>query len=360
MNYRLATLAILGLLGGCQSNATPHTVKVSPDAKRLLIIANGSVSQSVNLAQEYARRRGVPSGNIILVNTSESEEVSQAAYNQQIEKPVRRSLKTIRGPIDFFLIMKGVPIRIHEGGFCVDAALAAMDLPNPRIHNLTERDIRRSVSPYFNRNEHFSYAKFGMYLATRLDGYTYEQATRLIDLSIMAKKEDGPFLFDEAANRNGADYSETQHGLVRAADILRAKGKYVVLDAQPEFVALPVALAGYTSWGSNDGRFKRDTYHQLRFKPGALAETFVSTSARTFSPTIGGQSLIADLIEQSVTGVKGYVSEPYEFALAKPEILFDRYTSGFNLAESFYMASMVVKWKDIVIGDPLCSPYAHE
>ncbi len=115
---------------------------------------------------------------------------------------------------------------------------------------------------------------------------------------------------------------------------------------------------GYASWGSNDGAFSLDTYKRIKFKPGSLCETFVSTSGRTFLPTTGGQSLIADLIANGVTGVKGYVSEPYTFALAKPEILFDRYTSGRNLAESFYAASMVLKWKDVVIGDPLCSPYA--
>ena len=55
--------------------------------------------------------------------------------------------------------------------------------------------------------------------------------------------------------------------------------------------------------------------------------------------------------------MKGYVSEPFTFALARPNILFERYVGGFNLAESFYMASPVTKWKDVVIGDPLCSPY---
>lgn len=62
---------------------------------------------------------------------------------------------------------------------------------------------------------------------------------------------------------------------------------------------------GYASWGSNDGTFSLDEYRKLRFKPGALVETYVSTSARTFKPTTGGQSMIADLIAQGVTGVKG-------------------------------------------------------
>jgi hypothetical protein len=29
-----------------------------------------------------------------------------------------------------------------------------------------------------------------------------------------------------------------------------------------------------------------------------------------------------------------------------------------NLAEAFYAASPVIRWKDVVIGDPLCRPYA--
>ena len=41
-----------------------------------------------------------------------------------------------------------------------------------------------------------------------------------------------------------------------------------------------------------------------------------------------------------------------------PDILFDRYVRGATLAESFYAASYMVLWKDLVIGDPLCAPYA--
>ena len=114
---------------------------------------------------------------------------------------------------------------------------------------------------------------------------------------------------------------------------------------------------GYASWGSNDGRFSIDNYKSIRFAPGALAETAVSTSGRTFLPTTGGQSLIADLIDARVTGAKGYCDEPFLPAIASPTILFDRYTKGWTLAESFYAASRFVAWEDIVIGDPLAMPY---
>ena len=95
--------------------------------------------------------------------------------------------------------------------------------------------------------------------------------------------------------------------------------------------------------------------------PGSIAETYVSTSARSFSyGTTYGQSLIADLIRDGVTGVKGYVYEPLLRACAHPDILFDRYTDGYNLAESYYMASKYLGWMDVVVGDPKIIPYADK
>ncbi|MEE9150975.1 MAG: putative Ig domain-containing protein, partial [Thermoplasmata archaeon] len=92
--------------------------------------------------------------------------------------------------------------------------------------------------------------------------------------------------------------------------------------------------------------------------PGALAETYVSTGGRSFNyPTNYGQSLVADLIRDGVTGVKGYVYEPYLSACAHPDILFDAYTQGFYSGESYYMASGYLGWMDCVVGDPKVSPY---
>ena len=42
-------------------------------------------------------------------------------------------------------------------------------------------------------------------------------------------------------------------------------------------------LMGYYSWGSNDLKFDKRAYNSLGFAPGGIAETAVSTSARTFA-----------------------------------------------------------------------------
>src|SRR5690606_9622500 len=94
---------------------------------------------------------------------------------------------------------------------------------------------------------------------------------------------------------------------------------------------------------------------------GALAETFVSTSARSLQPGTGyGQSLIADWLAEGVVGAKGYVFEPFTIALALPHVYMDRYTDesqgmAYNMAESFAMASRTLSWMEVVLGDPKTS-----
>src|SRR6185436_16702010 len=69
------------------------------------------------------------------------------------------------------------------------------------------------------------------------------------------------------------------------------------------------------------------------------------------------QSLAGDLIRAGVTGVAGHVAEPYLDATIRPDILFPAYVSGFNLAESFYLAMPSLSWQTVVIGDPLAAPF---
>lgn len=326
----------------------------------VLVVINKASPQSMEIGAYYRQKRNIPRENVLFISVSTTENVDQGEYEVGIQNPIKAAIKASKTRIDYIVLTKGTPIRLKDNnGYSVDAFLAAMNLPVEPIKELKEDEIRRSVNPFYRSTESFRSDKFNLYLVTRLTGYTTEDAKRLIDNSVNAKKVDGPFFFDMAANRNTGGYLEMNNLLKSANEVLKKKGYDSQIDTDNEFILPARPLMGYCSWGSNDGAFNLDTYRRIKFLPGSICETFVSTSGRTFDPTTGGQSLIADLISNGVTGVKGYVSEPYTFALAEPDILFDHYTSGFNLAESFYAASKIIKWKDIVIGDPLCNPYKN-
>jgi uncharacterized protein (TIGR03790 family) len=329
---------------------------------------NGGDTTSVRIASYYLQKRKISRDQLVTLKTSTENDIPLEKYKTEIEKPIKAALAKNKN-IDFIVLTKGIPIRlIDQGGYSVDATLASMELPfapigqTPGTFGITERDqeaaINRCRNPYFGSKVPFSHEKFGMYLVNRLTGYTVEDCFKLIDNSVNAKASKSPILLDSQPKYGpGSGYWEMELTLNRANEKLSAKGLNIYYEKTEEFSDGHEPLAGYCSWGSNDVNFSADAYHRLKFVPGAIAETFVSTSGRTFDPTSGGQSLIADLIHQGVTGVKGYVSEPFTVALCHSEIMFDRYFGGFNLAESIYAASPLVKWKDIVVGDPLCRPY---
>lgn len=346
-----------GLLLTSVEDAPATAPRVAPsEGSRVLVIMNSLDPSSVRLGRYYGQKRQVPKENLVLLSVDPTEEVSQSSFSTSIEAPVRQALARSKNEIDFLLLVRGVPIRVREGGYSVDSLLMSHGLKTEKL-TVGGSTMDVAPNPYFRRNEPFRHKATGFYLACRLDGYTEANARSLVDNSLAAKPHKGPFLLDEATNRTGSSFGQVQATLGRAATLLEGRGFEAVLDRQSTFAGSTVPVAGYVTWGSNDGAYKPDVYRSIRFKPGAICETFVSTSGRTFRPTTGGQSLIADLIAQGVTGVKGYVSEPYTLALANADILFDRYTAGRNLAESFYAASPVAHWKDVVIGDPLCAPY---
>ena len=361
-------LALFGLfsggLNGCSAQAETANVEFNQPAENLadhvLVVINKSSSESMEIGAYYRAKRQIPKDNVLFIDVSTTENVDEGEFNVGILTPIKNAIKANKNRIDYIVTTTGVPLRLKDNnGYSVDGHIAAMNLPIKPITDIQKSDqIRQSFNPYYRSTEKFSSSKHNFYLVTRLTGYTVADAKKLIDGSVNAKNVTGPFFFDKAGNRNSGGYVTLQDQMQKAHDELTARKFDSQIDTDTEFILPPRPLMGYCSWGSNDGAFSLDTYRKVKFLPGSICETFVSTSGRTFKPTTGGQSLVADLIANGVTGIKGYVSEPYTFALAEPDILFDRYTKGFNLAESFYMSSKVLKWKDIVIGDPLCAPYA--
>ena len=92
---------------------------------------------------------------------------------------------------------------------------------------------------------------------------------------------------------------------------------------------------------------------------GSIADTAVSTGGRSFNwGTSYGQSLIADLLEDGVSGVKGYVYEPYLTAVGLPSTFLPTYAEGYNLAESHAAANLYTGWMAVVVGDPKMAAYA--
>ncbi len=391
--------ALLPLLAFAGNENAPQ--KRSPG--QVLLVVNESSPVSKAIAGDYARKRHVR--NIIGVQcqdsalSSRNETIPLAAYMQSIESPLRGYLAAHTN-IDFIVLTKGIPIRITGAalGSCseqsreppgvrghpsVDSCLAALDYAN--LPGTMRIDIAGSgavgcafSNRYWNAAQPFSHSRFGGYLVTRLDGYTEADARALVSRALEAERGLGkgkvlldvqpafglgdkstqPAPIGERIILRESTWSEFNADMRHAHDLLVKRGIPDELDLTETFVGQQSNLLGYFSWGSNDPKYSGRAYQTLFFAPGSLSDTAVSTSARTFLPTEGGQSLLVDLIAHGLTCGKGYVDEPLLQAVASPTIALDRFTSGYTMAESLYAASHFVGWEDVVIGDPLCCPYA--
>ena len=210
-------------------------------------------------------------------------------------------------------------------------------------------------NPYFNSEYPFSSEMYNMYLVTRLTGYTVADAIALVDRASKTA-DDGIFVFDVDPSKDNPGYRIGNDWMRNANNLLKANNWQTNLDETTTYLTNQPNVLGYVSWGSNDAHDTDNGKPYNTWLPGALAETYVSSSARTFTfPPIYGQSLIADLISEGVTGVKGYTYEPYLGSMAHPDILFPRYTDGFTLADSYSSASIHIGWRGMVVGDPKAS-----
>ncbi|HTJ78275.1 MAG TPA: TIGR03790 family protein [Rariglobus sp.] len=374
-------------------------LKAATPGEVLLLINNNS-STSVSIGTDYALKRGII--NIVQVQCQDSaasednETISLADYNRTIAKPVGAYLKA-HTQINFIVLTKGIPIRIIGGitgesfggrpAASVDSYLAAIDYPQlPGRVKVSFNDpsgfAKGSawLNRYYDATVPFTHAQFGGYLVTRLDGYTQADAMALVTRALNAEAGlvGGPILFDVEPDFGlGEPFTQPSPipnphitredpqsywnaDMEHAASLLQAKNVPTDLEVTRTFVGNQTNLQGYFSHGSNDDNFDQSAYDSLHFAPGAISDTAVSTSARSFFPQTYGQSMIADLIANGITGVGGYTDEPLQQTISSPTILCDRYTSGFSLAESFYAAAHVIGWTGIVIGDPLCTPYPSQ
>lgn len=316
---------------------------------RVLVVINDRSPTSKTLGQYYASKRGIPANFVCHISVDPQEKVSLKDFHDKIRLPIKQYIQKHGLPhLDFIVTTKGVPLYDNRG-YSVDSMLTMLPYGQEKQIN----------NPYFGRAQAFHSKDFKFFLVTRLDGYTLADAKALVTRSLLSPGKRGPILLDiDPAKDKMAGYVSLNQDMRAAALGLLERSIPYKLESGDTFAGGYRNLMGYYSWGSNDSHFNARSYTSNTFVPGAIAETIVSTSARTFTKEDHGQSQIGDLIHTGITGIKGYVTEPYGTSMARAQILFDRYTRGFNLAESFYMASPFLCWKDVVIGDPLCSPYS--
>ena len=107
--------------------------------------------------------------------------------------------------------------------------------------------------------------------------------------------------------------------------------------------------------------FGVDTYNWNNtgstIRPGAICESLTSWSGNF--DVNAGQTPISELLRNGAAGSSGTVNEPFAIQNKFPYAMIQvHYARGCTLAESFYQ-SVYAPYQLIVVGDPLCRPWAN-
>jgi len=351
---------LLAVIACCMAFPARMAGQVSYNDVAVIVNTNSVASQTIG--DYFRNRRNIPAINMIYVQVDTVEEIDSTQFSllrTQVENHLMAN--NLQNTINYLVTTKGVPLKVNRGStFSTTSPSSSVESELMLILGNYSSYIGGAgpqMNPYFYETANFSRAAYGIYLVTRLDAYTVQDVLALIDRSgpNLVVDPTAQFLFDQ----DPAWISPLNTYMARARNTLVNKGRSVVLDSTTVYQTNKQNLLGYMSWGSNDHYQHLYTQHAIPYNTyvaGALAETYVSTSGRSFNnPPQYGQSLIVDLLAEGVSGAKGYVYEPFSNAMAHAYILYDRYTSNYNLAESFFAASLLVSWMDVVVGDPKTS-----
>ncbi len=335
----------------------------------VMLLVNDRSSASVEVGNYFAQRRGIPAWHICHISVDSSESMDSATFvpvKWQIQSWM--ASRNLVDSINYIVTTKGCPLRVRtvQGDNPAGGVLGGLASFEDCLVLMNGSDSTRMLetrggfygSRYFNSTKHFRRdpATLPMYLVTRLDAYTVAQIKSYIRRAeTPVVLGEGLWVIDVDPGRDNPSYGAGNTWLRDAAAKLRAKGLDVFLDTTDTYVHNKQNVVGYGSWGSNDGHSGGGAaaIPGNTWVDGSIAETVVSTGGRSFMPGTGyGQSLVADWLAEGACAVKGYTDEPYLTSIAHFDIVFDRYTSGFNMAESYYAGSQLMAWRQVVIGDP--------
>jgi len=355
-------------------------VVAAESGSTVVVVYNSDMPESKEVADHYAKRRNVPSGQMFGLSLPKTEAMSRVDYVDKLQKPFLQKLKTAklhlpdenRWEFRYVLLCYGVPTKIRA-----DLELKE-DVPTSLQTELRRTDasvdsqlaciaLKEKViwtGPVPNRffaatNAAPLQPENGVLMVTRLDGPSPAIAKGLVDKAMEAETNGlwGRAYIDSRGITNGG-YRLGDDWMRATAELTRQLGFETEIDEKPTSfpASYPMSQIGiYAGWYEQgvSGPFARP---EVEFVPGAFAYHLHSFNAHVLRTAT--EHWTGPLLAKGATITFGSVEEPYligtvDFATFCSRFIF----LGFSFGEAAYAAQNMLSWQTIAIGDPLYRPY---
>ena len=235
-------------------------------AENVAVVINDNSPESQRIGEHYARTRSLPPENVLRIRVSTEETVERGVYASLIEAPIATAIRRagLYDRVLYLVLTKGVPLRIAgtEGlGGTLSSVDSELTLLYRRMTGQPVPSAGKIDNPYFLGSRElrealpFSHREHDIYLVTRIDAFTVDQALSVINRA-QAPSRDGQIVLDQRddnltqpANRWMA---ETARRLTEQGQAAR-----VMLEGTTKPARSEGATLGFYSWGATDPARRR-------------------------------------------------------------------------------------------------------
>ncbi|MBA3707550.1 MAG: TIGR03790 family protein [Planctomycetes bacterium] len=391
--------------------APAQAATVSPTAARVLIIYNAAwtgdedgdgVQDSLEVANYYRAKRGVPAGNMLGLNCRSDgyDTASYAAMQSEVIAPIKAKLAGLGATnIDILLMCYRTPLFFRT--LSMDNVLMGLNFWSTSSDN-----VAWYGNPYLEPTPglgadvgHFDHAGFAfygtpMYLVGRIDGPTgVIGALNQIDQAIYGDR----YVTAQPGYYNGIAYIDsrgdkggtyTDASLVADPDVQSGNyGGYGPTDVNIAFGERSVTAAGLPlKWERSPGTigdagliyqdgssaataprallyggwYNLGNYKPVfEWLPGSVACDLDSSSLTSYLiRNFNSSAWAANAQKAGATCVCGAAGEPYSDGHTRPNILIAYMLKGYSFAEAAAAANPGIGWMSYALGDPLYAPFA--
>ncbi len=355
-----------------------------------MVVYNPAITGSEDVARYYQDFREIPEENLCSIFSLDPDAATAEQYEDWI-KEMQGCADVLGGRILYVVPVWGVPYtvsgRIDDIGIPGVVATVSLDaLAHPGVESwdytfaiyaplyqdgssLTQESSGYKPAINLRRKPAVREPFPHVYLVSRIDGSTAEDAMALVDRTAEAE------FSAQLGALAGTVYVDGQYGDVPPTTDLSGSyeagewnmwgtrylfedlswynvhwdGNGVELGTEPALTTCPEALyyAGWYAYYNYNDCFE--------WAPGAIGGHLDSCSACAFR-TPGSWAYGA--LQDGITATFGAVAEPYVAGMPEYDQFFLYLTSGVNFGEAAYESTIVGLWMMVWIGDPLYRPYA--
>lgn len=363
--------------------------RTPPDPGKVVVIANATVPESIELAHFYLKSRSIPQENLIVLHTSAEATIPREQFIRKILHPLREQLLE-RGLIEgtlldnisddsgryafqvfatrfqYLVLCMGVPLKIANVAIPPEAELsdripaalqttqASVDSELALVAASNQRWLGPVPNPLFQIPSPTQLDYTEAISVCRLEGPTFEHAKALVRDAISAEQRS--FLSGRAYIDLHSHHADGNLWLREAATHLRAYGYDVEL------------IPPGRHWSHTDRHDAPAIYlgwYQVHAAGPMLAPAHIPTGAigahihsySAASLRTPARNWAAPLINAGFAVTFGNVYEPYLQLTLRPDLFIELLLRGYSLGDASLYAQPSFSWQNVTLGDPLYQPF---